>query len=212
VLVASAAPALARQRPDVVVPPVEVSVGLTINAIAQDVNAVPACLTLGLPCTDAAPHESGGFGLTFGVAQNVNDRLAVVGEFSKYVNDWDNWTSVESRRRAVNQVSSLLVGPRISTDFFYPGKGDREPGRFFGQLLFGGEASDVLPLRPALQIGGGVDVIVAGGRSRGPAWEPQHDMTFRMAIDYRVTPGHGRNLTGWRFVFGIVFGPMLSRS
>jgi hypothetical protein len=208
---ACARPALAQHLPDVILSPVEVSVGLTINAIAQDVNAVPECLNLGLPCTDESPRQAGGFGLTFGVAQNVNDRLAIVGDFSKYASEWDDWSSFPSGRRAVNQVTSLLIGPRISTPFFYPGNGDREPGRFFGQLLAGAEASDVVPLRPAIQIGGGVDVIVPGGGSRGFAPGPPHDMTFRLAIDYRVTPGRGRNLSGWRFVFGVVFGPRLSR-
>jgi len=210
-LVICAAPARAQQLPDVVLSPIEVSLGLTINAIAQDVNAAPDCQTLGLPCTDESPQQAGGFGLTVGVAHNVNDRFAIVGDFSKYESEWDNWTSFGSGRRAMNQVTSVLVGPRVSTGFFYPGNGDREPGRFFGQLLVGGEASDIVGLRPALQIGGGVDIIMAGAGTRGFAPAPPHDITFRMAIDYRVTPGSGRNLTGWRFVFGVVFGPRLSR-
>jgi hypothetical protein len=201
IFVTFSAPARAQQLPDVVLSPIEVSVGLAINSIGQVANpAPPACADLGLPCTNEPPVQAGGFGLTFGLAKNLSDRLAIVGDFSKSLNEL-----------SVNPMTSLAVGPRISTGFFYPGTGDPEPGRFFGQLLVGGVASDIVGLRPALQIGGGVDFIMPGGYSRGFAPGPPHDMTIRMAIDYVVTPGPGVPLSGWRFVFGFVIGPRLSR-
>jgi hypothetical protein len=206
-LTAAAAPAWGQQNRDVQLSPVEVSFGLTINALKQDANAPPDCVNLSLPCTDESSRQMGGFGAAVSVTRNVTDRFAITSDFSRYANGWDSWDSLRANRRAVNHVTSMLVGPKVSTGFYYPGNGDREPGRFFGQILAGAQASDVAPVRPAFLIGGGVDFIVPHGSSRGVAPGPTVDLTFRMAIDYCITPGAGRNLSGYRFVFGMVFGP-----
>jgi len=205
-------PALAQPAPDVELSPVEISLGLTINGLAQDANARPHCVDLSLPCTDKSPREAGGFGLALSVTRNLSDRVAIAGDLSTFVNEWDSWESLRANRRAVDHVTFVLIGPKVNTGFFYPGNGDPEPGRFFAQVLVGAAASDVVPLRPALQIGGGVEFIVPRGWSRGVARGPSHDTTFRMEIDYRVASGADRSLSGWRYVFGIVFGPRLSGS
>lgn len=208
-LTSTAAPAWAQQKRDVQLPPVEVSFGLTINALNQDANAPPDCVNLSLPCTDKSTSQMGGFGAAVSVTHNVTDHFAIASDFSRYANGWDSWDSLRANRRAVNHVTSMFVGPKVSTGFFYPGNGDRQPGRFFGQVLAGALASDVAPVRPALLVGGGVDFIVPQGSSRGVAPGPAFDLTLRMAIDYCITPGEGRNLSGYRFVFGMVFGPRL---
>jgi hypothetical protein len=35
-------------------------------------------------------------------------------------------------------------------------------------------------------------------------------VTLRLGLDYRLSPGRGRNLSGYRFMIGGVFGPRLA--
>ena len=209
-LVLVSTPAWAQPAQNVKLSPVEVSLGLTINGLFQDVNTLPDCSILSLPCTHAAPAKFSGLGLNVSVSRNLSERLAITGEVGRFSSGWDSLGSLREHRREAAHATSVLVGPRVSTGFFYPGNGDREPGRFFGQILAGGEASDVAPLRPAFLLGGGADVIIPLGGSRGTGTSPVHALTLRLALDYRLTPGTGRNLSGWRFVSGVVFGPRLS--
>lgn len=193
---------------DVKLPALEASIGLTVNGLAQDVNSVPHCLNLALPCTHSTPSRFSGFGVNVSLSRNLSNRLAIAGDVSTFAAAWDGRVAAGAPRRAVAHATSVVVGPRVSTGFFYPGNGDRTPGRFFGHILAGGEASDVAPLRPALLVGGGSDVIIPwGGESDGSP----HSVTLRMGLDYRLTPGGERNLSGWRFVLGFVLGPRVSR-
>lgn len=203
----SAASASAQPASNVSLPPVEVGVDFTINAIRQDVNAAPACVDLSVPCTHQKASSFGGFGLTLSVARNLSDKLALAGDLSTFFNDWDSAGSLPTHRPAVNRVTSVLIGPKVSTGFFYPGNNDPSPGRFFGQFLVGAEGSSEVPVRPAFIIGAGADVLLRG---RNAAPGTTHGVTFRMAIDYQLSPGSGRNLSGWRAVFGFVFGPRVS--
>lgn len=207
VLTLAATEASGQPVPDVRLSAVEVSLGLTVNGLAQDVNSGPDCLRLSLPCTHAAPGRVSGLGLNLSVSRNLNDRFAIAADLSRFRIEWDHSDSGGARRRAGAHATSVSAGPRISTGFHYPGNGDRQPGRFFGQVLVGAETSDVVPLRPALLVGGGSDVIIPWGDS--PDTSHVRSVTFRLAFDYRLTPGTGRNLSGWRFVLGFVFGPRM---
>jgi hypothetical protein len=202
-----AAPAAqAQPAPPVRLSPMEVSFGLTVNGLAQDVNSAPHCIELSLPCTHQSRRRISGLGVSVSVSRNVTDRLAITGEVGTFRSEWDASGSAGPRHGAAAHATSVLVGPKISTGFFYPGNGDRQPGRFFGHVLAGGEASDVVPLRAAFLVGGGTDVLIPWGGPDGRA----HALALRLGLDYRVTPGAGRNLTGWRFVVGFVVGPRLS--
>jgi hypothetical protein len=202
------APAWAQQRQDVVLSPVEVALGITINAIFQDVNAAPTCVELSLPCTNAKPSQFGGFGLDLAVARTVRPNVAIVSDVSAFETEWQSPDSLRNHGSEMTRVTSVVLGPRISTDFFYAGH-DPEPGRFFGQLLLGAQASGGGTIRPTVLVGGGTDVLIPGGHPRGTAAGPLVDMTMRMALDYRLTPGAGRNFSGWRFTLGFVLGPHL---
>ncbi len=191
---------------DVQLSPVEVGVGITINAIFADVNAQPNCVELSLPCTHDRPGGSGGFGAALSVSGNLSEHVAVAGDFNLFGAEWDSPHSVLARRSEVDRVRSALVGVKLGTGFFYPGNHDPTPGRFFGQVLVGGQGSDAVPLRPSWIIGAGADVIIHRHDSTaGPTLAP----ALRMALDYQLTPGSGRNLSGWRAVFGVVFGPKI---
>jgi hypothetical protein len=206
--VLSASPASAQQRPNVELSPIEVALGISINALFQDVNAAPTCLELSLPCTHSRPNHIGGFGLGLSVARPVNGNLAIVSDLSAFENDWSSPDSMRNHMSARTRVTSIVIGPRVSTDFFYAGR-DPQPGRFFGQVLLGAEMSNEGTLRPSVIVGGGTDVLMARGASRGVAPGPPVDLTLRMALDYRLSPGAGRNFSGWRFTLGFVFGPHL---
>ena len=199
--------AWAQPARDVRLSPVEVGVGLTINAIFADVNALPNCQTLSLPCTHNRSGSSGGFGAALSVAGNLNEHLAVAGDFNVFGAGWDSPQSVLARRSEVDRVRSALVGVRVSTGFFYPGNHDPTPGRFFAEALAGGQGSDAVPLRPSWVVGAGADVIL---HRHDPAAGPTLAPALRMALDYQLTPGSGRNLSGWRAVFGVVFGARMN--
>ncbi len=112
-----------------------------------------------------------------GVARNLSDRLAVVADLSTFATEADSWETLQTQRAGYLHTTSLLMGARGSTGFFDPGNGDRQPGRFFGQVLLGGEAGTIVPLRPALLVGAGADVLFPRGASRGIAPGPAHDLS-----------------------------------
>jgi hypothetical protein len=189
------------------IPPVEVSFALSIHSLGTDVNAAPDCATFNAPCSHTKPSTFGGFGLVGSVARNVTEQVAVAGEVAVHASPWDSWQSLQAHRRDSNTVGTILAGPKISTAFSSPHRKRDEPARFFAQVLVGIEASGVLPVRPAVQLGGGVDFIA---RPHG-IQQSSHDFTVRMEIDYCRTPGNGRNFSGWRSLIGIVFGPATQR-
>ena len=100
-----------------------------------------------------------------------------------------------------NTTRAIFVGPRVSSIWHTYGRHDRDPSRFFAQALVGFSASSATSVRPTVQVGGGVDSVLAG-RGRG-------NMTLRMEADYRLAGGTSSDLGGYRFLFGLVFGPLL---
>ena len=66
--------------------------------------------------------------------------------------------------------------------------------RLFGQVLAGEQWATVVPARRAVQPGLGVDVTTSRG------------ITVRWQFDYTSVPGPGRNLSGSRVLFGVVYG------
>jgi len=187
----------------------DVSVGVTVNGLFQDVNSAPGCAELGLPCTHEYPDKVSGFGGSATVARNLTPRVAIAGDVSAFADHWAERESPLITRRRVAYVSAIAAGPRWSTGFFDPGNGDRSPGRFFAQVLVGAESGHVVAVRPLLILGAGADVLFprqASGKMGPPARAPG----LRLGLDYRLTPGSGRNFSGWRFVAAIVIGPRTS--
>jgi hypothetical protein len=183
---------------------VEVSVGVTLNAVVPDVNTAPHCLQLALPCTHERSDRFSGFGLTLGIARPLSDRLAIAGEISTFRTRWDDSAPAQAVVPASTRVTSFFAGPRISTAFFTPGAHDPSPGRFFGHVLVGGETSGVVPLRPATLVGGGADFAIPMAAQGAPGTRP---VLFRWSFDYRLSPGARRSFSGYRFGFGVLFGP-----
>jgi len=206
VLMMTARPAEARQAVSVQVPAVEFGVGLTVNGLFHDVNAAPDCAILPAPCTHEHAEKIAGFGADVSLARNLNGHMAVAGDAGVFGYRWDQRVSPLETRHSVARVASFGAGPRISTAFFDAGTGDREPGRFFGQFLVGGEMSNLASLRPLVLVGAGADVLFPNTSGHGQAHKGR-DLTLRLGLDYRLTPGSGRNQSGWRFVVGVVFGP-----
>jgi hypothetical protein len=198
-LTLSGSPAWARQalhlEPAVETSPVEVTLGISVAGPKQNVNAPPYCVELSLPCTDKASADPVGFGIAVAIARNVSDNLAIVGDLGLYSYQWTSRESYQRHRTETNVVRSVLLGPRLNTPFLHS---RTSSPRFFGQVLVGIEDSGTVPARPAAQFGGGVDGL---DLKRGP--QP----TVRLEVDYRVTPGGGQNLSGWRFLIGITMGP-----
>jgi hypothetical protein len=190
-------PAWARQRIHSVpieTAPVDVTLGVTVTGLIEDVNRAPRCVELGLPCTNTSAHAAGGFGLVAAVAKNVNEHVAIVGDVSVYAAQWTSAESLARNRAEFNVVRSALVGPRINTRFI---QSKSTTTRFFGQVLVGVEVSDVDAPPGAIQVGGGVD-----------GWDFRAKPAMvRLELDYRLVPGPGRNLSGWRALFGITLGP-----
>lgn len=202
----SPVPAWAQQAPGVRLSPVELSVGLTINAVTPDVNTPPHCLRLSLPCTHGRSERFGGFGVSVSLARNLSDRFSIAGDVSAFRTAWDVRDSSFAVREATTLVTSFSVGPRISTGFFDPGTRDL-PGRFFAHLLVGGETSAAASLQPALVIGGGADFMIPKAGRRAP--DSSRALTLRWSLDYRISPGPRRSFSGYRLLVGVVFGPKL---
>ena len=207
ILLFVASPAWAQQKRDVELTPVEAAIGVTFNALLQDVNSAPDCVALSLPCTHEKPSRFSGFGLNVAVARNLSERFAIATDLSLFEHRWDTSDAAHGRVPAASTVKSFFLGPRFSTKFYYPGNHDPSPGRFFGQVLVGAEGSSDVPLRPALLLGAGTDVLIPRRASRSAGPGPSIDLALRLALDYLLAPGSGRNVSGWRFAFGLVIGP-----
>lgn len=203
------APAAWAQAAAVMPSAFDISVGVTVNGLLNDVNSAPACADLGLPCTHEHPEKVSGFGGNATVARNLTPHLAIAGDLSVFADHWIERESPLTTRRKVSYVSSIAAGPRCSTGFFDPGNGDRSPGRFFAQVLVGAESSHVVAARPLVILGAGADVLFPRQASGGMG-PPSRAPGLRLALDYRLTPGAGRNFSGWRFVAAIVIGPRAS--
>lgn len=200
-LTCAATPALAQQAPRVMLSPIEVAPGVTFDGVFQDVNAAPHCVALSFPCTHERASKVSGVGVDVSIAANLTSQLALAGDVGTFTTGWDAPAVLQANRQST-RVTSLAGGARVSTGFFDDGSGDRIPGRFFGQVLVGLETSGVVPVRPMVLVGAGSDVLIPSGR-RG--------VGVHLGIDYRVTPGSGRNFSGWRFILGTVFGPRIAR-
>jgi len=182
---------------------VEFTIGLTINSLNRDVNASPWCTESGRPCTNDKPGAFGGFGLDGSLAFNRSDTLAIVAGGDIHSHYWTSGRPKSDPRMEDNTTRALVVGPRINTIWKAYGRGHPEPSRFFAQALIGLSSSSATSARPIVQVGGGVDSL-AIGRSRTGG-----NFTLRMQADYRFATGATSDLGGYRFLFGVVFGPKL---
>jgi hypothetical protein len=180
--------------------PVEVSLGVSINGLASDLNARPACVELAYPCTHAQSSDWGGFGLDVGVAGAVARHLAVTGAATVAEYNWDSPESSRANRTSASVVRALLAGPTWRSSFTHPRGLNNESDRLFAEVLFGVEGSTITPPHGVIQASVGVD-------SHGllPS-SPTHSVTVRLEIGYRASPGLSLPDTGLRFFIGAVIG------
>jgi hypothetical protein len=200
------APARAQSLPDLEVSAVEVTFGVTIDSVIPVVNTLPHCLQLAVPCTTARDLRFSGVGVLAGIARNLGRGWAIAGEVGMHRTEWDAVTAAGTLDVRSARVTSVLAGPRIATDFFSDSRKDPTIGRFFGQILIGGETSSVLSLRPALVVGGGADIAIPPAARGAPGSRP---VLLRWSLDYRFAPGAGRSFSGYRLGVGVLFGPTL---
>jgi len=161
-----------------------VSFSLTTQT-PPDVNLPPLCDDLGLPCS--SPRTFPDFGFALSATLPVHPRLAIVGESSVFANRWFDAARTES-----TTIKAFLGGVRVQTRTFRP-KHD-PPARVFGQLLAGGQWSDLMPGRAAVQPGMGIEIGWAQSRA------------VKVEFDYTIAHGPVRDLSGVRTVIGVVFG------
>ena len=140
-----------------------------------------------LPC--ASGKEFGDVGWSLSTAYNFTEKLGLVGEVASFEN---TWLEAGHSHESVNQVHSLMGGPRAASAFMHTGGMNPNDTRVFVQLLAGIQVSDFTPTRLAIRPGGGLDILTRTG------------LIVRLGLDYTFTSPEARDLSGGRFVAGIV--------
>jgi hypothetical protein len=190
-MVASARLASA-QQPDlslgVVTPAAEFAAAVTMQD-PKDVNSRPFCEQYSLPC--ASGKEFGDVGWSLSAGYSLTENLAIVGEVAAFEN---TWVVQRQSRTLVNHALSLTAGPRFASRFLHEGGPNPNDTRVFVQLLAGVQASDLATTGFAIRPGAGVDISTRTG------------VIVRLGLDYLLTSATGRDLSGGRFLMGLVFG------
>jgi hypothetical protein len=172
----------------------EIGGGITMQT-PPDVNLPPLCQTLALPC--GSPRTFPDLGIAVSPAMHFGDLFSVAGEVSAFANLWypaTMTTGAFATRATTNHVRSTLAGPRLHSRAIHFGTSSANTMRLFGQVLAGEQWATEVPARRAVQPGLGVDVTTSRG------------LTVRWQFDYTRVPGPGRNLSGSRMLFGVVYG------
>jgi hypothetical protein len=155
----------------------------------KDVNVRPLCEQLALPCISG--KEFGDVGWSLSAGYSLTENVGLVGEVAGFQN---TWLAAGQARSSVNSAHSLMAGPRLATRFFHEGGAHPNDTRVFAQVLAGVQLSDLAAAGRAFRPGGGVDISTRTG------------VIVRLGIDYLVTSAPGRDLSGGRFILGLVFG------
>jgi len=167
-------------------PAAEFGASITMQT-PEDVNGPALCARLSLPC--ASGKEFGDVGWSLSAAYNFTEKRGFVGEVAGFDN---TWLEARHARESVNHVYSLMGGPRASSPFMPTGGAKPNDTRVFVQLLAGVEVSDLTATRLAIRPGGGLDILTRTG------------LIVRLGLDYTFTSTEGRDLSGARFVAGVV--------
>lgn len=93
------------QTHDVTIPPSEISGGQAVGALSQDVNLLPDCVVLSLPCRHASKQRYAGAGGAMTIVHAINKTWAMTVNLSRYSDHWDS----ERRMRDTDHVSTLLA-------------------------------------------------------------------------------------------------------
>jgi hypothetical protein len=186
------APFASAQTPEITVvsttPAAEFGAALTMQS-PPDVNGRPQCVMRSLPC--ASGKEFGDVGWSLSTAYNFTEQVGLVGEVAAFDN---TWLEAGRSRDSVNHVHSFMGGPRAASPFKRSGAANPNDTRLFLQLMAGVQVSDLTPTRLALRPGGGLDILTRTG------------LIVRLGLDYTFTSAEGRDLSGSRFVIGLVVG------
>jgi hypothetical protein len=180
------------QTPDltlgVATPAAEFAAAVTMQD-PRDVNSRPLCEQYSLPC--ASGKEFGDVGWSLSAGYSLTENLAVVGEVAAFEN---TWLPARQSRTFVNQAHSLTAGPRFASRFLHTGGASPNDTRVFVQLLAGVQVSDLATPGFAIRPGAGLDISTRTG------------LIVRLGLDYLLTSATGRDLSGSRFLVGLVFG------
>jgi len=167
-------------------PSAEFGAAITMQS-PRDVNARPQCEYYSLPC--ASGKEFGDVGWSLSTAYSFTEKFGLVGEVAGFENSWlDGGHSHE----LVNHVHSLMGGPRAASRFTHSKGVNSDDTRVFVQIVAGVQVSDLTPTTLALRPGAGLDILTRSG------------LIVRLGLDYTFTSTERRDLSGSRFVAGLV--------
>jgi hypothetical protein len=107
-------------------------------------------------------------GWTISGARTLTEWLSLTAEVS--VSD-NLMPSETTHRNEGNRVYAALAGPRFTSRVFHRGGRSPYDFRIFGQLLAGGQISDLFPGGRAIQPGGGIDIKTPRGFSFRSEWD-----------------------------------------
>ncbi len=178
------------QRPELSIgaatPAAELGAAVTMQD-PRDVNGRPQCEQYSLPC--ASGKEFGDVGWSLSTAYNFTEKFGLVSEVAGFEN---TWLEPRHSHETVNHVHSLMGGPRAASAFMHTGGMNPNDTRVFVQVMAGIQVSDLTPTTLAIRPGGGLDIMTRTG------------LIVRLGMDYTFTSTEGRDLSGGRFVAGIV--------
>jgi hypothetical protein len=189
-LILASARLVSAQQPELSIsagtPSAELGAAITMQD-PRDVNGRPQCEQYSLPC--ASGKEFGDVGWALSTAFNFTEKFGLVGEVAGFEN---TWLEPGHSHDTVNQVHSLVGGPRATSRFMHTGGTNPNDTRLFVQFLAGVQVSDLTPIRFAMRPGGGIDILTRTG------------LIVRLGLDYTFTSPDGRDLSGGRFFAGVV--------
>jgi hypothetical protein len=109
-----------------------------------------------------------GLGWTMSGARTLTEWLSLTGEVG--VAD-ELRPSETTHRNESNRVFAALAGPRFTSRVFHRGGSSPYDFRIFGQVLGGGQTSDVFAGGRTIQPGGGIDIKTTRGFSFRSEWD-----------------------------------------
>jgi hypothetical protein len=167
-------------------PSAEFGAAITMQS-PRDVNAQRQCDYYSLRCCSG--KEFGDVGWSLSSAYSFTEKLGLVGEVAGFEN---SWLETGHSHESVNHVHSLMGGPRATSRFTHAPSLNSDDTRMFVQIVAGVQVSDLTAATLAVRPGAGLDILTRSG------------LIVRLGLDYTFTSTERRDLSGSRFVAGLV--------